>query len=325
MSGFLDFQMCGGTLQRYEKERMAAGFQAERLQAAHKPRVVIVKGGNAAFVPRAQRQPNTPWWHHSLSDGALTVKDVKELYYVGEVPETKENIFATTAKNVSGPLLGKVEWKVAKDNYVLEMTRAEQAAFGLALSLVRWHGANAFCARCGTATDPSRDAGFSRYCPKCKRQHFPQIMPAVLVAVFDGRGNVILSQRRKNSKQLTLLSGFMLHGETAEEAVRREVEEETGAKVSCMRYLGSQPFPYPYLLMLCYYAVAAESSNLVVQAEELEKVVWVSREDVRRAYAEGHPDFTLHGPGTTPYAFLKPWADGEVDNFGNVVQRPSKL
>lgn len=325
MTDFLDFQMCGGTLERYEHDRMAPGFQAARLQAAHKPRVVIVKGGNAAYVPRAQRQPNVPWWHHSLSDGGLTVKDVKELYYVGEVPETKENIFATTAKNVSGPRLATLEWKVAKDNDVLTMGREEQAAFGLALSLVRWHGANPFCSRCGTPTDPTRDAGFSRYCPKCKRQHFPQIMPAILVAVFDGRGNVILSQRRKSSKQLTLLSGFMLHGETAEAAVRREVEEETGAKVSNLRYLGSQPFPYPYLLMLCYYAVAAESSSLVVQKEELEKVVWVSKEDVRKAYAEGHPDFTLHGPGTTPYAFLKPWADGDVDNFGNVVRRSSKL
>lgn len=325
MSEFLDLQMCGGTLERYEKERMSPGFQAERLKATHNPRVVLVKGGNAAYVPRAQRQPNTKWWHHSLSDGTLTVKNMKELYFIGEDPRSKESIFATTANNVTGPLLNKLEWRLAKDNDVLEMCRADQAAFGLALSLVRWNGANTFCPRCATPTDPTRDVGFSRYCPKCKRQHFPQIMPAVLVAVLDGRGNVILSQRRKTSKQLTLLSGFMLHGETAEETVRREVEEETGAKVSSMRYLGSQPFPYPYLLMLCYYAVAAESSSLVVQAEELEKVVWVSREDVRRAYAEGHPDFTLHGPGTTPYAMLKPWADGEVDNFGNVVQRPSKL
>lgn len=325
MGDYLDLAMSGGTLQRYEKERVAPGFQAERLLPAHKPRVVIVKGNDAAFVPRAQRQPREGWWHHPLHADTLTVKDTAELYYVGEVALSKENIFAATAANVSGPLLGQLEWKVAKDNYVLEMPRAEQAAFGLALSLVRWHGANHFCPRCGAPTDATHDVGFSRRCTKCKRQHFPQIMPAVLVAVLDGRGNVVLSQRRKKSNLLTLLSGFMLHGETAEETVRREVEEETGAKVSTVRYLGSQPFPYPYLLMLCYYAVATDSSNLVVEADELEKVVWVSKSEVRQAFAEGHPNFTLHGPGTTPYAMLKPWVDGEVDDFGNVVKPPSKL
>nr|AGU67957.1 NAD+ diphosphatase [Crithidia acanthocephali] len=325
MSTFLDLQMSGGVLQRYETERMKPGFQAEHLKASHKPRVVIVRGNDAAFVPRAQRQASEAWWHHSLSDGSLTVKNVAELYYIGEDPRTKENFFATTAANVFGPLLQQVEWKVAKDNYVLEMPRAAQAAFGLSLSLVKWNGANKFCPRCGTATDPTRDVGFSRYCPRCKRQHFPQIMPAVLMAVLDGRGNVILSQRRKSSKQLTLLSGFMLHGETAEEAVRREVEEETGAKVTALRYLGSQPHPYPYMLMLCYYAVAGDSSTLVLEEAELEKVVWVSKAEVRQAYAEGHPDFTLHGPGTTPYAMLKPWAEGKVDDFGNVVQPISKL
>ncbi|KPI85693.1 Mutt/nudix family protein-like protein [Leptomonas seymouri] len=325
MSDYLDLPMSGGVLQRYEKERAAPGFLAERLKPSHKPRVVIVKGNNAAFVPRAQRRADECWWHHPLGDATLTVKDTRELYFVGEVPLSNENIFVTTANNVSGPLLAKLVWGVAKDNDVLEMSRADQAAFGLALALVRWNSSNKFCSRCGAPTDPSRDVGFSRCCTKCKRQHFPQIMPAVLMAVFDGRGNVILSQRRKKSKMLTLLSGFMLLGETAEETVRREVEEETGAKVSAVRYIGSQPFPYPYLVMLCYYAVAGESSNLVVEAEELQKVLWVSKEDVRKALAEGHPDFTLHGPGTTPYAILKPWVDGEVDDFGRVVKRSSKL
>jgi NADH pyrophosphatase NudC (nudix superfamily) len=325
MGDYLPFAMSGGTLQRYEKERVAPGFQAERLQPSHKPRVVIVKGNDAAFVPRAQRQPHEGWWHHKLSDDAITVKNVKELYYVGEVPQSKENIFVTTAANVSGPLLSTLEWKVAKDNYVLEMPRSEQAAFGLALGLVRWNVSHKFCPRCGADTDPARDVGFTRTCIKCKHQHFPQIMPAVLAAVFDGRGHVILSQRRKQSNRLTLLSGFMVLGETAEETVRREVEEETGARVHHVRYIGSQPFPYPYLLMLCYYAVASNSPDLVVEAEELQKVVWVSKDDVRRAFAEGHPDFTLHGPGTTPYAMLKPWVDGEVDDFGNVVKPAGKL
>ncbi|KAG5496035.1 hypothetical protein JIQ42_02921 [Leishmania sp. Namibia] len=150
-------------------------------------------------------------------------------------------------------------------------------------------------------------------------------MPAVLVAVMDGRGNVILSQRLKKSKLLTLLSGFVLHGESAEVTVRCEVEEETGARVSEVRYIGSQPWPYPYLMMMCYYAVADASPNLVVEASELEKVMWVSKQEGRRALEGRHSNIELHGPGTTPYAMLKRWVDGVVDGHGRFSERQSKL
>ncbi|KAK7197556.1 mutt/nudix family protein-like protein [Novymonas esmeraldas] len=325
MSQLQSFALSGGELHRLEQARTVAGFQAQRLQPAHKPRVVIVKKANVGFVRRERRQPNVTWWSHSLSDGTLTVKDAAELVYVGEDPRTGENIFAAMAHNLEGPLLAQLEWAPSKDGYVLEMTRPEQAAYGLAVSLVRWHASNRFCANCGTATDPTRDVGFSRYCPKCKRQHFPQLIPAMLVTVLDGKGNVILSQRRKKSKLLTLLSGFVHHGESAEETVRREVEEETGAKVSEVRYLGSQPWPYPYMMMMCYYAVAEASPSLVVEAAELVKVMWVSKQEVRRALEGRHPDIELHGPGTTPYAMLKPWVDGEVDDHGRRAAPQSKL
>ncbi|KAG5472191.1 hypothetical protein CUR178_02867 [Leishmania enriettii] len=125
------------------------------------------------------------------------------------------------------------------DGSAFDVCRPEQAAYRVAVSLVRWHACNRFCANCGSATDPTRDVGFSRLCPKCKRQHFPQIMPAELVAEMDGSGYVILSQRRKRSKLLTRLCGFVLHGESAEGTARREVEEETGGRVSEVRYIGS--------------------------------------------------------------------------------------
>ncbi|KAG5471517.1 hypothetical protein LSCM1_01610 [Leishmania martiniquensis] len=325
MDRLLEFTLSGGTLRRLEKERMAPGFLAQRLQPASKPRVVIVKEANVGFSPRAQRQPNVAWWHHSLCDGLLTVKDVKELVYVGENPKTGENIFAAMADTLSGPRLSQLVWAPSKDGYTFEMSRPEQAAYGLALSLVRWHACSRYCANCGAATDLTRDVGFSRLCPTCKRQHFPQLMPAVLVAVMDGRGNVILSQRRKSSRLLTLLSGFVLHGESAEETVRREVEEETDARVSEVRYIGSQPWPYPYLVMLCYYAVANASPNLVVEASELEKVMWVSKQDVRRALEGQHSNIELHVPGTTPYAMLKRWVDGVVDDRGRFTEPPGKL
>lgn len=325
MSELLDFTLTGGELRRLEQERTAPGFQAQRLQPARKPRVVIVKKANVGFVPRAQRQAGQGWWHHSLADGSLEVKDAAELFYVGEDTRTGENIFSTMADNLAGPLLARLEWAPSKDGHVFDMTRPEQGAYGLAVSLVRWHAAHRFCAYCGAATDPKPDVGFSRKCTKCKRQHFPQIIPATLIAVLDGKGNVILSQRRKKTKMLMLLSGFVLHGESIEETVRREVLEETGAKVTELRYIGSQPWPYPHLIMLCYYAVAEASPNLVVEASELERVLWVNKADVKRAFEKRHPDIELQGPGTTPYAMLKSWVDGTVDDRGRIVRQPSRL
>ncbi|CAM42752.1 mutt/nudix family protein-like protein [Leishmania braziliensis MHOM/BR/75/M2904] len=325
MSRLLEFTFSGGQLRRLEQERMGPGFQVQRLQPSYKPRVVIVSKENVAYVPRTQRQPNVGWWHHSLCDGLLTVKDLKELIYVGEDQRTGENIFSSMADNLAGPRLSQLAWAPSKDGCVFEMSRSDQAAYGLAISLVRWHASNRFCANCGTKTDTTHDVGFSRLCPECRQQRFPQIMPAVLVAVMDGKGNVILSQRRKKSQLLTLLSGFILHGESAEETVRREVEEETGAKVSEVRYIGSQPWPHPYLIMMCYYAVADASPTLAVEVAELKSVSWVSKQDVRCALEGRHSDIKLHGPGTTPYAMLKPWVDGEVDDYGRVIKPQSRL
>ncbi|KAG5497736.1 hypothetical protein JKF63_04002 [Porcisia hertigi] len=325
MSWLLDFTFSGGQLRRLEQERTVPGFQAQRLQPQHKPRVVVIKRANVGILPHTQRQPNAAWWHHSLSDGYLKVKDLEELIYVGEDPRTGENIFASMAENLTGPRLSQLVWAPSKDGCVADMSRTDQAAFGLALSLLRWHASSRFCANCGTAAHATHDAGFSRLCPKCKKQHFPQLVPAMLVAVMDGKGNVILSQRRKNTKLLTLLSGFVMHGESIEETVRREVEEETGAKVSELRYIGSLPWPYPYLIMLCYYAVADASPNLVVEASELEKVMWVSKQHVQRALEGKHSDFELQGPGSAPYAMLKPWVDGEVDDHGRPTKPQNKL
>lgn len=327
MKELLDFTLTGLTLNRYEHERTDPKFVQQRLQPSSKPRVVIVaaKGPKVAFAPAAQRSNSQSWWHHSLSDGRAVIAAAEELIYVGEDPLTNENIFSTISTNVSGPILNAVEWGPDKDGIIHLLNRPNQAAYGLAVSLARWHAAHRHCPRCGGGTTAARDGGFSRFCQKCKRQHFPQIMPAVLVTVLDGKGNVILSQRRRNSKLLTVLSGFLLHGESAEEALRREVEEETGAKVSAVRYIGSQPWPYPYLLMLCYYAVAENSPRLVVEAQELEMVTWVSKADVRRALEGNHPNIELHGKGTTPYMMLKPWVDGEVDDYGRLAQQPSKM
>lgn len=318
MSNYLHFTMAGGTLERHEVTRTQKGFLVDRLLPQNHPRIVVCKknGSAVAVVPKGPQA--VPQWHHPLQhgSGALTVKDPAGLIYLGEDKAAAQNLFATTPENVDGAGLAHLIWAPTKGPIQAALASSDLAALGLALSLVQWHSKNGFCPRCGTPTTTA-DHGLSRQCPKCRAQHFPQIMPAMLVAVFDGKGNVILSQRRKNSKQMTILSGFMLHGESAEETVHREVEEETGAKVRNLRYVGSQPFPFPYLVMLCYYAVAVPSdAPLVADAQELQKVCWVSKADVRRAMTGHHSDMSIPGPWTAAYQLLKQWVDGAVDDCG---------
>lgn len=314
----IPFTLSGGTLERHEAARAKPGFLQRVLAASPPPRLVVVHNGGAKLVVAGEGDRGDALeWHHPLEgNGAAT----ERLIYLGEDAAAGGlHLFAVHVRHVSASFLAARRAVPTKGPLWLGLAPDAQAAIGLALSLVQWHAANAFCGRCGGAATYAGDVGFSARCTKCKRQAFPTIAPAVLVAVLDGRGNVILSQRRRRSNQMTILSGFVVHGEAAEETVAREVLEETGATVTSMRFIGSQPWPYPNLLMLSFYAVAPQSPQLTAQEEELARVAWVSKADVRRAMAGEHPDMTTPMPWTAAYQILRPWVDGEVDDFGRVV------
>ena len=162
---------------------------------------------------------------------------------------------------------------------------AEQAALGAyAASLLSWHRRHRFCANCGAATEPV-DGGHERHCPACGAHHFPRTDPAVIVRVVDDRDRLLLGHQASWPQgRFSVLAGFVEPGETLEEAVRREVLEESGVVVGEVSYVASQPWPVPSSLMIGFNAVAVGGEPRPGD-DELAEVRWFERPEVEAAAA----------------------------------------
>ena len=163
------------------------------------------------------------------------------------------------------------------------LAHAEAGLAAYLTALLNWHRRHRFCANCGS---PTRivEGGYSRRCPHCGASHFPRTDPSVIMLVeHDGR---VLLGRRVGWPQsrYSILAGFVAPGETLEEAVIREVREESGIEAHHPRYVSSQPWPFPSSLMLGFTA-RSEGGEPRAQDGELEDVRWVTLDEVRAARA----------------------------------------
>lgn len=184
----------------------------------------------------------------------------------------------------------------------------EAATYAAARSVLDWHSRHGFCANCGAATAMIR-AGWARKCSGCGAEHFPRVDPVVIMlAEHDGRA---LLGRGKGWPQgrYSALAGFVEPGESIEEAVAREIFEEAGVRVTGVRYVASQPWPFPSSLMMACVAVA-EDDALKIDPNELEDAIWVSREDVRTVMAGGEGPFLAAPPYAIAHTLLTEWAKG---------------
>jgi NAD+ diphosphatase len=170
---------------------------------------------------------------------------------------------------------------------------AEEAALaGYAGSLLSWHRRHRFCANCGTPTE-QRDGGHERHCPACDAHHFPRTDPVVIVRVTDADDRLLLGrQERWGEGRFSLLAGYVEPGEALEEAVRREVLEESGVVIGDVSYLASQPWPFPSSLMLGFSALATDGAEPAPGDGELAEVRWFERAEVERA-ARGEGELAL--------------------------------
>ena len=165
-----------------------------------------------------------------------------------------------------------------------ELPAGEAALAAYAASLLSWHRRHRFCANCGAPSEPSH-GGHQRSCPACAAQHFPRTDPVVIVRVTDPADRLLLGrQARWPPGRFSLLAGFVEPGETLEEAVRREVLEESGVEVEQAAYVASQPWPFPSSLMIGFSALAVAGEPRPGD-DELEEVRWFERAEVEAAAA----------------------------------------
>ena len=162
----------------------------------------------------------------------------------------------------------------------------EAAVATAAVALDQWHRLHTHCPRCGEHTR-SAMSGWERRCPADGTSHFPRTDPAVIVVINDADDRILLARQGTwPERRHSLVAGYVEPGETAEQAVAREVLEEVGIRVTDLEFLGSQPWPFPASLMLCYRARALDT-DIRVDGVEIVEAAWWTRDGFAADVASG--------------------------------------
>jgi NAD+ diphosphatase len=183
-----------------------------------------------------------------------------------------------------------------------------------ALALLNWHDSARFSPADGSPTRPVR-AGWARRNLLTGREEFPRIDPAVICLVHDGADRAVLARQAVWPPRLfSLVAGFVEAGESFESCVAREVAEELGLTVRDVRYLGSQPWPFPRSLMVGFHALADPEEPFAFRDGEIAEAAWFTRDEVRAALSQGDwssdSDSRLLLPGSISIAreIIESWA-----------------
>ncbi len=237
-------------------------------------------------------------WHSmaELADGA-------ELILLGLL-DAKPHFVALPSEPLTDGFRSPALWRA------LNSLPTDQAAiYGTARSLIDWHHRHGFCGRCGGTTAVFR-AGWGRKCSVCDAEHFPRVDPVVIMlAEFDGK-ILVGRQPRFPPRNYSALAGFLEPGESIEEAVRRELFEEAGVTVSNVRYVASQPWPFPTASLMIACIGEADSDVLTIDTTELEDAMWVTRAEVEAALAGAEDSrFNAPPPFAIAHTLLRAWLE----------------
>ncbi len=177
---------------------------------------------------------------------------------------------------------------------------ADAPIYAAARSVIDWHARHGFCAKCGSTTAIVR-AGWGRHCASCGTDHFPRVDP-VAIMLAESRDRVLVGRQPQYPPgRYSALAGFIEPGESIEDAVARELWEEAGVHVTAVRYLASQPWPFPSSLMIgCIAAVSDDA--LTIDHTEIEDAFWVDAREVADALADARGARFIAPP---PYAIAR--------------------
>lgn len=178
-----------------------------------------------------------------------------------------------------------------------------------AVALAEWHLGHRFCPACGTRLEVS-EAGHVLRCPACRRHEFPRTDPAVIMLVTDDEDRCLLGrQERWPEGRYSTLAGFVEPGESLEQAVAREVAEETAVEVGESTYFGNQPWPFPASLMVGFFA-KARTTEISVDGAEISDARWFTREQMRKEAEAG--TLLLPGGVSISRSLVETWYGGPL-------------
>ena len=182
----------------------------------------------------------------------------------------------------------------------------EAAIVATARSLFAWHARHRFCAACGAATQVV-SAGWRRVCPACTTEHFPRVDPVVIMLPVRGDACLLGRQAAWPARRMAPLAGFVEPGESIEEACAREVKEEADLHAVRVRYVASQPWPFPSSLMIGLIADVEGAG--AADGVELEEVRWFTRAEARAVVSGEHPDVLPPSQYAIAHLLLSTWID----------------
>src|SRR5580698_9009064 len=210
----------------------------------------------------------------------------------------------------TGPLAGLGHFRDART--AASMVSIKDAAIiAQAKAMIDWHQRHGFCPRCGAPTKLV-DAGYRRLCGMCSTEHFPRVDPVVIMLATHGDACLVGRGKHFPPGMYSALAGFVEPGETIEEAVRRELKEESGIDTGAVTYHTTQPWPFPSSLMIGCFAQAL-SKDLVVDENELAEARWLDRATVRAVLGGARVEgLWLPPPIAIAHHLIKAWAMGDV-------------
>lgn len=181
------------------------------------------------------------------------------------------------------------------------------------LSLANWQNSQHHCPSCGYPTETAM-SGWAQRCTNGgdnNRILFPRVEPAIICTVVDSKDRLLLQHNRTWKGNLFSISaGFVEAGENLEHACRRETEEETGIRIGEVKYLGSQPWPFPFSLMMGFKAQAL-SNNIHVDGDEVNAARWVTRDEFTNLMVTG--EIEVPGKATIARVMIEEWYGRQID------------
>ena len=249
----------------------------------------------------------------------LELGDFKALTYLGQTTSDSTGLAAGTSIVLIELGAEQAEWitgqAIADGCTWLQLRRS---GFGLsdldsgiatqAMAISNWHASHGFCPGCGNQTAVVQ-AGWARHCDSCNKDLFPRTDPAVIAAVTDDQDRLLLgSQGLWESNRWSVLAGFVDPGESLNAAVAREMFEESGLRVTEIEFQGSQPWPFPFSLMMAFTAKASGEQQLRPDGFEIERLRWITREQLAVEAAE----LRLPSKVSISRALIEQWFGAEL-------------
>lgn len=249
---------------------------------------IAVVAGETPILKRLDGDALSVWFSHGEAE---ILGPAAEEIFMGMAEDGTPRFGRLIDKALAEPLKERAELFVT-DLRSVALKRIvpedEVGPLGEAKAVLDWHARHRFCAQCGGSTVAGA-SGWRRECTSCGAMHFPRTDPVVIMLVTRGDSCLLARQARFAPGMYSCIAGFVEPGETLEDAVRRESWEEAGLRVGNVRYLASQPWPFPSSIMM---GCIAESlgDEITLDMTELEEGRWFPRAEVLQMLEGKHPD-----------------------------------